>query len=463
MLKSFSFRLLLCTAIIALFFSCKKDDFKPVDLNSLNPDNTVTYTALDNWITTNFLNPYNVDVVYRANSYFHEYDRNVTPPDPSSVQPYLQTVLDGYYAPYNDVAGVTFLKKYGFKQFVLYGSTSFDGSNPPVGYAGTASGGIRINIFGLDGFSSTSPGDVTSRLGVIHHEYTHILQQTFPMPSDFQQFTAAHYNANWTKTSADTSHKYGFVSSYASQNPVEDMAETNRAMLVSGPSWFDAWVKTSTQGATGLREKESSIVNYYNNIGIDYRALQKEVQLYIKDSLQDPSVTFPYWLNQGSPYSSMTINLSDNMYNLYGQSAAFAKVYQALKDSIKAQTSWLATDVQILFTKKDSMTVRIPFTYGDGTGNFLGDFDFAMKVDPNTGIVLFAKVANKSGTTYSNGGYFTRSFQNTLQAYLTGNTFIGDWLQYKPEYNVPGNLYTKTAGFYVQSDPTNYFYGLLGE
>lgn len=382
-------------------------------------------------------------------------------PDPSMVQPYLQTVLDGYYAPYNNVAGENFLKKYGFKQFVLYGSTSYDASL--VGYAGTASGGIRINIFGLDGFSASSPSNVTSRLGVIHHEYTHILQQTFPMPSDFQQFTAAYYNANWPSTSADTSHKYGFVSSYASGSPVEDMAETNRAMLVSGPSWFDYWVKTSTAGSAGLRQKESSIVNYYNNIGIDYRALQKDVQLYIKDSLKDPSVTFPYWLSKGTPYSSLTVNLSDQMYSLYGQSASFAKIYQNLKDSIKAQTSWLATDIQLLFTKKDSMTVRIPFTYGDGTGSFLGDFDFAMSVNPNTGIIQFTKVTNKTGTTYSNGSYFTRSFTNTLQAYLTSNIFIGDWLQYKPEYNVPANLFTKTGGFYVQSDPTNYFYGTLGE
>lgn len=456
MLQRIIIKSLLCLFVVVSVFSCKKDDFTPVDINTLNTDSTTTYTALDAWIKANYLDPYNVDVIYRANSYFHEYDRNVTPPDPGVIQPYLQTVLDGYYAPYNEVAGETFLKKYGFRQFVLYGSTSYDGSN--VGYAGTASGGIRINIFGLDGFSLT-PDYIKSRLGVIHHEYTHILQQTFPMPSDFQQFTAAYYNANWTKTPADTSHRYGFVSSYASENPVEDMAETNRAMLVSGPSWFDYWVKTSSAGSTGLREKESSIVNYYNEIGIDYRALQKTIQLYLKDSINDVSVTFPYWLSQGTPYTSLTVDLSNQMYSLYGQSSAFAQVYQDLKDSIKAQTSWLATSVQILFTKKDSMTVRIPFTYGDGTGSFLGDFDFAMKINTSTGTVQFTKVANKTGITYSNGSYFTRSFANTLQAYLTANTFIGDWLQ----YNEPANLYTKTAGFYVQSDPTNYFYGTLGE
>lgn len=460
MSKRLLIKSLLYLSVATSVFSCKKDDFTPVDINTLNPDSTVTYTALDAWIKANYLDPYNVDVVYRANSYFHDYDRNVTPPDPSVVQPYLQTVLDGYYTPYNEVAGETFLKKYGFRQFVLYGSTSYDGSN--VGYAGTASGGIQINIFGLDGFSLT-PDYIKSRLGVIHHEYTHILQQTFPMPSDFQQFTAAYYNANWTKTPADTSHRYGFVSSYASENPVEDMAETNRAMLVSGPSWFDYWVKTSTAGSAGLRQKESSIVNYYNNIGIDYRALQKTVQLYLKDSIKDVSVTFPYWLSQGTPYTSLTVNLSDQMYSLYGQSTAFATVYQSLKDAINAQTGWLATDIQLLFTHKDSMTLRIPFTYGDGTGNFLGDFDFAMKVDPNTGIVQFTKVQNKAGTTYSNGSYFTSSVTNTIQAYLTGNAFVGDWLQYKPEYNVPANLYTKTAGFYVQSDPSNYFYGTLAE
>ncbi|WP_197492247.1 substrate import-associated zinc metallohydrolase lipoprotein [Arachidicoccus ginsenosidimutans] len=429
-------------------------------MSSLNADSTASNTALDAWLKANFLDPYNVDVIYHTNSYFHEYDRNVTPPDPSVVQPSMQTVLSGYYAPYNKVAGESFLKKYGFKQLVLWGSTSYDGSL--VGYAGTASGGIRVNIFGLDGFS-TGPSFVPGMLHLIHHEYTHILQQTYTMPSDFQQFTAAYYNANWTQTPADTSHKYGFVSSYASENPVEDMAETNAYMLVSGPSWFDYWVKTSSAGATGLREKESSIVNYYNNMGIDYRALQKEVQLYIKDTVKDPSVTFPYWLNRGTPYTSLTVNLTDNMYNLYGQSTSFAEEYKALQDAIKVQTGWLATGIQLLFTSKNTMTLRIPFTYGDGTGNFLGDFDFSMSINETTGTVQFAKVTNKTGTTYSNGSYFASSVTNTIQAYLTSNVFIGDWLQYKPQYNVPANMFTKTGGFYVQSDPDNYFYGPLSE
>ena len=461
MLQRFIIKSSLIATMVVLLFSCKKENFTPISVNTLLQDSTASGTSLDNWLKTNFLTPYNIDVVYHTNSYFHEYDRNVTPPDPTVIQPYLQKILSGYFAPYNKIAGTDFLKLYGFRQFVLWGSTSYDGSKPPVGYAGTASGGIRINLFGLDGYTPSNWGLIKGALNLIHHEYTHILQQTFTMPPDYQQFTAAYYNANWTQTPDDTARKYGFVSNYASQNPIEDMAETNCHLLVSGQPWFDARVKSSSMGATGLRQKENSIVTYYNNIGIDYRALQKEVQLYLKDSAKDATVTFPYWLNQGTPYTSITVNLKDNMYNQYGQSASFATVYKRMQDSIAKQSTFLATGIKLNFTKKDSMTVSVPFTYANGTGSFIGDFDFAMKINTSTGTVQFTKVNNKAGVTYNNGSYFSRAFANTIQAYLTSNIFIGDWLQYKPQYNVPANLFTRTAGFYVQSDPNNYFYGPL--
>jgi substrate import-associated zinc metallohydrolase lipoprotein len=202
----------------------------------------------------------------------------------------MTTVLDGYIQPYREVAGVTFIRTNAPKEFVLYGSTSYDASG--IGYAGTASGGVRINLFGLDNFS-LSPGFVTSRLNVIHHEFTHILNQRYVMPPEFALITGSSYKATWTSTPLDTAHKYGYVSSYASQNPVEDFAEMTSSLLVKGQPWFDNWVKTSASaaGQAALRAKESSVVNYFtSSLNVDFRALQKKVQLYIKDVLKDPAV-----------------------------------------------------------------------------------------------------------------------------------------------------------------------------
>lgn len=444
--------------VILSAVSCKKDDFTPVDMSSLNPDETASNTALDQWLTTTFLDEYNINVIYHYHRYYHEADRNVTPPDPKNVQPMMTTVLEGYIWPYRKIAGETFIKKYVPKEFVLYGSTSYDASN--IGYAGTASGGIRVNLFGVDNFSLT-PSFVTSRLHVIHHEFTHIINQIMVMPSDFQTITASTYNAAWTSTALTDAHMWGYVSSYASQNPVEDFAETTSALLVSGQAWFDNWVKTSTSaaGQAALRAKESSVVSYFSNLNIDFRALQREVQLYIRDTLKDPAVTFPYWLNQNL-YKTLTVNLEDGMYTTYGSSATFSGVYNQFKNVILSYSStskYHLDYLQFRFTSATLMTVRAAFTATGGTTQYFGDYDFSMTINPTTGEVKFTKVANATGTTYSNGNLFTAGFTNSIQAYLTSNniTFIGDWMP----ANVAPNLFNSTAGFYEKGNPANYFYG----
>jgi substrate import-associated zinc metallohydrolase lipoprotein len=447
--------------LVAATSSCKKDHFYKTDISDLNPDEAASNTALDQWLKTTFLDEYNVNVIYHYHRYYHESDRNVSPPKVETVQPMMTTVLEGYVQPYRDIAGVTFIRTNIPKEFVLYGSTSYDASG--IGYAGTASGGVRVNLFGLDNFS-LSPSFVTSRLNVIHHEFTHILNQRYIMPPDFALITGSSYKATWTSTPLDTAHKYGYVSSYASQNPAEDFAEMTSSLLVKGQSWFDNWVKTSssTVGQAALRAKESSVVNYFtSSLNVDFRALQKKVQLYIKDVLKDPSVTFPYWLNQNL-YKTMTINLEDPMYTTYGSSPDFAVAYNRFKDTVLAFNTTAKYHVdylQFMFTSSTALTVRAAFTAAAGGTQYLADFNFTIGVNSTTGATTFTKAAQGTGTTYSNAALFTNGFATTIQQYLTSNTFVAEWLQ----ANMPASLFTKSGGFYQTGVPSNYFYGPLGQ
>jgi substrate import-associated zinc metallohydrolase lipoprotein len=454
------FRFCVLFLLFAATGSCKKEHFEPVDISDLNPDETAGNTALDEWLKTTFLDEYNINVIYHYHRYYHESGRNVSPPKVETVQPMMTTVLDGFIKPYRDIAGATFIKTNTPKEFVLYGSASYDAQG--IAYAGTASGGVRVNLFGLDNFS-LSPGFVTGRLHVIHHEFTHILNQRYLMPTDFPLITGSTYKATWTSTPLDSAHKNGYVSSYASQNPAEDFAETVSSLLVSGQPWYDNWVKTSASaaGQAALRAKESSVVNYFTfSLNIDFRALQKKVQLYIRDVLKDPSVTFPYWLNQNT-YKTMTINLEDPMYATYGSSADFAAAYNQFRDVILAYSSankYHLDYVQFMFGSATSLTVRAAFTSIAGA-QYLADYTFAMSVNTNTGATTFTKVAQAGTTgTYANAAIFAASFTTSIQQYLTSNTFVADWLQ----ANMPANLYTKTGGFYQTGTPSNYFYGPLG-
>lgn len=445
-----------------LFQSCKKEVFTPADMSDLNPDDPTAVTALDQWLKTTFLDEYNVAVIYRYHRYYHEADRNVSPPKIEAVKPMMTTILEGYINPYRKIAGENFVKSTIPKEWVLYGSTSYDGSN--TGYAGTASGGARINLFGINSFSLT-PSFVKGRLGVIHHEFTHILNQRFIMPADFQQITKSTYNGDWKSVNVDSAHKWGYVSSYASGSPVEDFAEETSTLLVSGQSYYDNWVKTSASdaGKKALRLKEQSVVDYFNSsLGIDFRGLQKEVQLYIKDVLKDNTVTFPYWLNQGL-YKTLTVNLDDVMYANYGSSAKFAAAYNELKDSIydySANSRYRMDYIQFRFATPTSLVVRVAFsaTLGGSAGTqYFGDCSFSMAVNSGTGETTFTKIDQASGTTFGNADLFIDTFEETIQKFLTEDTFVGDWLP----LTAPGSLYTKTGGFTQKNAPQNYVYGTL--
>jgi hypothetical protein len=300
---------------------------------------------------------------------------------------------------------------------------------------------------------------------VIHHEFTHILNQRYLMPADFPLITASSYKATWTSTPLDTAHKYGYVSSYASQNPTEDFAEMTSTLLVKGQPWFDNWVKTSTSaaGQAALRAKESSVVNYFgSSLNMDFRALQKKVQLYIKDVLKDPTVTFPYWFNQNL-YKTMTINLEDQLYATYGSSAAFAAAYNQFKDVILAYSSTAKFHLDYLqfqFANATSLNVRAAFTPAGTTTQYFADYTFSMAVNTTTGATTFTKIAQAGTTgTYANAALFEPGFTNSIQQYLTSNTFVADWLP----ANTPASLFTKTGGFYKTGLPSNYFYGSLGQ
>jgi substrate import-associated zinc metallohydrolase lipoprotein len=460
-LKIFSKPITYFLIVLVSFCSCsKEEDFKPVNMNELNPDVPLnTNSALDQWLKTNLLDMYNSEVIYRYSRYDHEYDRNITPIDEARVRPFMQSVLSGFADPYVAVAGLTFMKVNMPKQWVLYGSSNYSSTTV---YWGSAVGGVRVNIFDLNSYSTSNIDLVKDRLGTIHHEFTHILNQRAIMPVEFAQISKARYTGTWETISTDSAQRVGFMRGYSMQNPMEDFADMVKYPVVWGPSWFDDVVrnKANAEGAAALRAKEQSVINYFSSsLNMDFRAIQKRVQMYVKDSLKDPQVTFPYWLNRGL-YKTLTIDLADPMFATYGSSAAFVRAYNALKDSfataaIGART---LTSVQFRFTTPTTLTVRVVYNSPTSTG-LQADYDFTMAVSSATGVTTFTKTTQGTGTSYNNAANFTNGFAATIQAYLTSGTFVADWIPVQ----TPPSMYTKTGGFTKTGEPTNYFYGTLGQ
>jgi substrate import-associated zinc metallohydrolase lipoprotein len=214
----------------------------------------------------------------------------------------MRSIKKVWMEPYILQAGELFFKRYSPKLFVLAGSANYnmDGSVT----LGTAEGGRKIVLYELNDFKNkTMPGYVPSdsvipkqMYHVIHHEFTHILDQNIRRPVSFDEVTKGFYTADWINTNDAAARQDGFVTAYALSSPAEDFAEMVSIMLIEGKSGFDAIVNsitgTSTRGTTAaeaqakLRQKESIVINYYKQAwNVDFYTLQLRVRNAIVNEL----------------------------------------------------------------------------------------------------------------------------------------------------------------------------------
>lgn len=463
-MKKNLFKIFAALIFVFVVQSCKKEDSVNIDLTKYI-DNPSTDTDLDKWLKANFLDPYNIDVIYRYSDYYKDYDKVVSPVNVTKVMPQMQTVLDGFITPYKKIAGSIFVKEKLPKEWVLYGSGAYNSDGSVI--LATAGAGRRVTLYTLNDFDASDANLVIPKLKTIHHEFTHILNQLVPMPTDFQTITKSSYNATWTTVSDATARDGGYVSAYASSQPGEDFAETTSHLLVFGEAWYDARANASTAaGKVALKAKEASVVQYFTiNLGIDFRALQREVQNVVRKIYKYPAASFPYWVGQNL-FKTMTVNLEDPIYTTNGISTEFAAAYNSFKATVLAYSStskYHMDNVQLRFESTTVLTVRVPFTATAGSSagsQYNADYTFSYSINPVTGAVVFTKAAQAGTTgTYSNAAIFTAGFTSSLQAYLTGKTFIADWMP----VTIDNANYNSFGGFYVSGTPTNYFYGPLAQ
>ncbi|WP_199137026.1 substrate import-associated zinc metallohydrolase lipoprotein [Pedobacter sp. ASV12] len=467
------------TAVFLLavgLFACRKTEKLNVDYSTFNPDDPRTNTPLDQWLKTNFLDEYNIDVIYRYNRYYHGNTANVVPSKLENIQPTMQMVLDGFITPYRKIAGETFTKTYMPKEWVLFGSYAYANTSDP-GVAGTAAAGRRITLYGVNDYQPLPAGQFYAwdRQRIMHHEFGHILNQIIPIPTDWEAISKGFYKQPYNDTPTDTARRNGFVTSYASGVSTEDYAETISWLLINGQVWYDDWASfANTAGKARFVQKENNVINYYNNLGINFKKLQMEVQQYmIGIGLKESK--FAYWLGKNrtplvtplpSPapapiptFKSLMLNPSADYYVKYGGSTEFKQLY----DQVVANVFAIAPGgrkvnfIRFDFPSTTSVTMNINYTNSAGTV-FDAKYAFNMAITLATSQVKFT-----TGTPGGTDAPWVAN-ANTLAAavkplsdYLVNNTFVANWLP----VNVVPEDYMKLAGFSVLNAPTNYFYGPL--
>ncbi|RYE28897.1 MAG: hypothetical protein EOP42_15670, partial [Sphingobacteriaceae bacterium] len=276
------FKIITVIAFLSLITaSCSKKEVLPdTPIVGLGGDTWVK-GPIDDYILTNFTNPYNIEVKYKWDPYELDISKALVPVTETNVMPALDVVKQVWINPYDKVANAGFIRTYSPKQFVLVGSAQYN-SNGTI-TLGEAEGGRKITLFVINSFNRKNLPAVTQMMHTIEHEFAHILHQTILYPQAFRTLNPEWYTATWYNNTDADANAQGLVTAYSKAAVDEDFVETVAYLLVEGQVKFDAIVAGTNAKAAGiLRQKEAIVVSYFKTAyNIDFRALQAETKAAI--------------------------------------------------------------------------------------------------------------------------------------------------------------------------------------
>lgn len=262
---------------VLLLASCAHED-QPTE--SRLDFSVPTKTDLDKWISTNFLDLYNINVYYEWDQNTVDNTRYLFPPKVEKVQPAMEVVKKIWIDSYTTIGGVNFVKKIAPREFVLVGGVNLNTNGTLT--LGLAEGGQRITLFQVDNLNKKNRANVTQFIHTIQHEYVHILNQTKPFDEQaWSKLTPVGYTSTWYTEPIATSRNLGFVTSYARLNIYEDFAETAAAILTSSKAEYDAILASVTDATAkaNIKAKEALVVKYYKDaFNVDFYALRDQAQ-----------------------------------------------------------------------------------------------------------------------------------------------------------------------------------------
>jgi substrate import-associated zinc metallohydrolase lipoprotein len=237
-------------------------------------------TELDNWITTNYMNPYNINVQYKWNQYVVDNNRFLYPPIVSKVQPILDVVKKIWLDSYTTIGGKNFVRIIAPREIVLVGGVNLNTTGTVT--LGLAEGGQRITLFETDLINRKNRADVKRFIHTIQHEYIHILNQNKPFDEQaWSKITPAGYTSNWHLETTPNSRELGFITNYSRSNITEDFAEVASTILVNSKVEYAAILAgiTSVKAREDIQKKEAIVVKYFKDaFNIDFYALRDEAE-----------------------------------------------------------------------------------------------------------------------------------------------------------------------------------------
>ena len=277
--------------LLAFVSSCRDSNDKFGDSVLANK---LPYTPNDTdlWLKKTFESPYNIEVLYRWEPQFVDYNRYMFPPTVANVKPAMELVKKLWIDTYSTIGGKNFVKILAPKEIVLIGGVNKNTNGTIT--LGVAEAGTRIVLFQTDDIidylqdpviqADAKKGAVRQFIHTIQHEYVHILNQTKPFDQrEYQSIVRngglGQYKSDWYSDNDASAREKGFITAYSQSNVNEDFAEMASYMLLYSRKEYESNIAgiTNARSRDLIRAKERIVVAYYKEkFDIDFYALVDE-------------------------------------------------------------------------------------------------------------------------------------------------------------------------------------------
>lgn len=237
--------------------SCTADD--PDESKSVIVTPNEEQTEFDKWLEANYVIPYNIDFKYRYKETESDYKYYTVPAKYDDAVKMAHLVKYLCIESYDEVAGTDFTRRYFPKMFFLIGEWEYRNNGTII--LGTAEGGRKILLSGLNYLNRAIALGAEALneyyFKTIHHEFTHIMNQTKDIPADFQLVTGKKYVGDmWSEDPYNTEYlQNGFISAYSQHSYQEDFVEMLSMYITNDAETWNGWMEKADKAAKEKEEK----------------------------------------------------------------------------------------------------------------------------------------------------------------------------------------------------------------
>jgi substrate import-associated zinc metallohydrolase lipoprotein len=270
-------------ASLFAFYSCSEDD---LDSESIFKTETAQakQNEFDAWLLKNFTNPYNIRFIYRLEDMEADFDYTVSPADFELSQTLAKIVKYAWLEAYDEVAGVDFTRTYVPKIIQLIGSAQYNSNGTMV--LGTAEGGLKVTLNLVNSLIIERSFLNKYYFRTMHHEFTHILNQTKNYDTDYDQISSGLYiGGDWYKNTDTEARKLGFIRNYSMSYATEDYADMLSVYVISTSDEWDGYLEEAEESGAAIITQKLEMIRTYMTTewGIDIDELRDAVNRRMND------------------------------------------------------------------------------------------------------------------------------------------------------------------------------------